>query len=191
MSLFELQPESCRAPLPPRALSLRGRLGPVVGRVIAYDPGPAFGRITLTADPTKRIQTRSNISMEQLFPKKGDGCCDCGCGQALVGRRSRWAGPACSEFAWYVYAVIAGRRDEIRRCLRAYYGRKCAGCKKMPLKFRMPGGRLRSGLEADHIVPVSRGGGACWLSNYHPLCVACHREKTYSRSRHDASLKAL
>lgn len=32
--------------------------------------------------------------------------------------------------------------------------------------------------EADHIVPVVEGGGACDLSNYRTLCVPCHRRVT-------------
>ena len=126
MALYDHQPQCCRQPLPPRPLSLRGRLAPVISRVIAYDPGPAFERIAHTADPFKRIQVRSNMSLLQLFPKKRDGYCDCGCGQSLAGRQTRWARPECSEFVWYVYAIIAGRREEIRRCLRAYYGRCCS-----------------------------------------------------------------
>jgi 5-methylcytosine-specific restriction endonuclease McrA len=183
MSLFKIQPECCRQPLEPRPLMLRGRLAPVIERVVAYDPQPAFERIADTADPLKRIQVRSNISLQQLFPKKKNGYCDCGCGQALTGRQTRWAAPACSEFVWYVYAIIAGRRQEIRRCLKAYYGRTCTGCGKMPPKYTAVAGRTRSGMETDHIIPVHKGGGACWLSNYRPLCVSCHRQKTSSNRR--------
>lgn len=32
--------------------------------------------------------------------------------------------------------------------------------------------------QADHIVPVSEGGGACGLENYRTLCVPCHRKAT-------------
>ncbi|MEO7144688.1 MAG: HNH endonuclease [Bryobacteraceae bacterium] len=32
--------------------------------------------------------------------------------------------------------------------------------------------------DADHIVPVSEGGGECDLSNLRTLCLKCHREKT-------------
>jgi len=41
-------------------------------------------------------------------------------------------------------------------------------------------GRLTEGSiwEADHIVPVWAGGGACGLENLQTLCVACHRAKT-------------
>jgi 5-methylcytosine-specific restriction enzyme A len=32
--------------------------------------------------------------------------------------------------------------------------------------------------DADHIVPVSEGGGGCGLENYRTLCVPCHRRST-------------
>jgi 5-methylcytosine-specific restriction enzyme A len=32
--------------------------------------------------------------------------------------------------------------------------------------------------DADHIVPVAEGGGACDLSNIRTLCLLCHREAT-------------
>jgi 5-methylcytosine-specific restriction enzyme A len=32
--------------------------------------------------------------------------------------------------------------------------------------------------DADHIVPVAEGGGACDLSNIRTLCLICHREAT-------------
>jgi 5-methylcytosine-specific restriction endonuclease McrA len=32
--------------------------------------------------------------------------------------------------------------------------------------------------DADHIVPVAEGGGACDLSNIRTLCLICHRQAT-------------
>ena len=32
--------------------------------------------------------------------------------------------------------------------------------------------------EADHIVPVSEGGGCCGLENYQTLCLPCHKAET-------------
>ena len=32
--------------------------------------------------------------------------------------------------------------------------------------------------EADHVVPVFRGGGLSGLSNFQTLCTPCHRKKT-------------
>eukprot|EP01045_Picozoa_sp_COSAG04_P008851 COSAG04_NODE_499_length_13372_cov_8.292398_6_plen_76_part_00 len=50
----------------------------------------------------------------------------------------------------------------------------------------MPGWRSRKLLarpegdfwQADHIVPVSGGGGECDLSNYQTLYAGCHESKT-------------
>lgn len=36
----------------------------------------------------------------------------------------------------------------------------------------------RSWWEADHVIPVSKGGGECGLENYQTLCVRCHKEET-------------
>lgn len=42
----------------------------------------------------------------------------------------------------------------------------------------------RSLWDADHIVPVVEGGGACDLSNIRTLCLICHRKATAAlRSR--------
>jgi len=39
-------------------------------------------------------------------------------------------------------------------------------------------GTRRSLWDADHIVPVSEGGGECDLSNIRTLCLNCHRKAT-------------
>lgn len=53
-----------------------------------------------------------------------------------------------------------------------------------------PGAR-RSLWDADHIVPVSEGGGECDLSNIRTLCLICHRRVTAElrarRAARDAS----
>lgn len=176
--LLHTQPASCRQLLPPRAVKLRGRYAGVIFRILTYDPTPAYARIAETIDPYKRIQTRANLSLAQLFPKNCDGTCDCGCGVKLQGRQRRWASANCAEFSWWVYAVIAGRRDETRRCLRAYWGEACVECGDVPMKLKKRRKRMSSAIEWDHIVPVHRGGGACWLGNWRPLCNGCHKQKT-------------
>lgn len=37
--------------------------------------------------------------------------------------------------------------------------------------------------DADHIIPVSEGGGCCGLDNYRTLCVGCHRQETAKLKR--------
>jgi 5-methylcytosine-specific restriction enzyme A len=39
-------------------------------------------------------------------------------------------------------------------------------------------GKRRSFWDADHILPVSEGGGECDLSNLRTLCLWCHQEYT-------------
>jgi 5-methylcytosine-specific restriction endonuclease McrA len=39
-------------------------------------------------------------------------------------------------------------------------------------------GSRKSLWDADHIVPVSEGGGECDLSNMRTLCLKCHRAHT-------------
>ena len=36
----------------------------------------------------------------------------------------------------------------------------------------------RSLWDADHVIPVAEGGGACDLSNIRTLCLRCHRDVT-------------
>jgi 5-methylcytosine-specific restriction protein A len=38
--------------------------------------------------------------------------------------------------------------------------------------------RRRSFWDADHVVPVTEGGGECDLSNLRTLCLWCHLELT-------------
>ncbi len=40
--------------------------------------------------------------------------------------------------------------------------------------------------QADHVVPVSEGGGLCGLDNMRTLCVLCHGEQTAQLASHRA-----
>lgn len=44
--------------------------------------------------------------------------------------------------------------------------------------------------DADHIVEVVRGGGACGLENLQTLCVPCHKRKTAALARQRAKARA-
>ncbi len=44
--------------------------------------------------------------------------------------------------------------------------------------FEKEWGRRRHLWDADHIVPVARGGGECGLDNLRTLCLKCHRAIT-------------
>jgi 5-methylcytosine-specific restriction protein A len=44
--------------------------------------------------------------------------------------------------------------------------------------WNLKDGLRKSLWDADHIIPVAEGGGACDLSNMRTLCLKCHRAVT-------------
>lgn len=115
-------------------------------------------------DPYERYQSR--ISMADLFPDMEDGRCGCGCGVRLRGRRRRWASDECADAAGAVGAVIRGNASWVRVEVQRRDGSVCAGCGE------------RKEWEADHVVPVSEGGGGCDINGYQTMCLECHKAKT-------------
>lgn len=93
------------------------------------------------------------------------------CESALPPRRSSYCGDECAlrnNPGWIRQHVY--RRDK----------GVCALChldtKTLP---RETGWRASTHLwEADHIVPVSEGGGLCGLDGYRTLCKPCHGKET-------------
>lgn len=98
------------------------------------------------------------------------GECLCGCKKPITGKRRVWATDTCYKYAWLLYCIIKGRVEVIKTLIRIYQGDWCKGC----------GVELKYAGELDHIVPVFKGGGGCWLSNYQLLCTECHKHKTKS-----------
>lgn len=45
--------------------------------------------------------------------------------------------------------------------------------------------------DADHIVPVVKGGGSCGLDNYRTLCIPCHRKATADLAAERARLRSI
>ena len=107
------------------------------------------------------------ISITDLFPITGTAICACGCGQALTGRRRRWATSECNRFACAVFWILKGDRDTIARYLEAQHGHACKHC-----------GIMYESLEVDHVLAVKLGGGGRWLDNYQFLCKNCHKAKS-------------
>jgi 5-methylcytosine-specific restriction enzyme A len=60
-----------------------------------------------------------------------------------------------------------------RQCVWARDLGRCAGCGKIATHPN-----ASHEWQADHIVPVVEGGGACGLENYRTLCTGCHRVET-------------
>lgn len=121
-------------------------------------------------DKYKRYQNK--LYFNQLYPKKNDGVCDCGCNKKLNGRKKRWASKVCLQKKLREYYIIKGDIKVIREQLfkRDNIDNKvyCANCNH----------KLDDDWEADHIIEVRHGGGGCDLDNYQILCKCCHKIKT-------------
>lgn len=109
---------------------------------------------------------QSGLKVVDLFPRREDGLCGCGCGRALPPRRTRWASDECSDGALATFWVIKGSSSFVNFWVKKRDHGVCAWC----------GGK--KSWQADHIIPVSEGGGGCDLSGYQTLCDDCHRVKT-------------
>ena len=167
--IFEIQPDWCRKPLPFKEFEWSDweleypKYVKKWERVLRYDPTELYERIGHLIDPHKRILS---IGMYEFFPPKGTGLCDCGCGQKLEGRRSRWATHECSSFVFAVRSIICNIHQIPSDYITRYFGEKCVECEGI------------ENLQLDHIIGVKHGGGGCWLPNYQWLCRACHTPKT-------------
>jgi 5-methylcytosine-specific restriction endonuclease McrA len=113
---------------------------------------------------------QSSIAIAELFPDTNDGKCACGCGLDIPQNRRRWATDRCRYLASIQRSIIFGDTAVIRHELLKRDNGLCAHC----------GNRFTNLKEwqADHIIPVSAGGGGCTLDNFQTLCVRCHLEKT-------------
>lgn len=132
-------------------------------RILFFDPEIIYQ--TQPVNVYKRIQ--ANLEFVKMFPAKLDQTCACGCGQLLIGRRTRWANNACAAFARTIWEIIDGRQATIKKFVTMYNcGWKCVVCNSSKQ------------IKLDHVVPVKFGGGGCWLNNYQLLCHSCHIEKT-------------
>jgi len=120
------------------------------------------------------------------------------CGSELTGRKTSWCGPQCSDevfircwpghasfMVWQRDRGICSncgldtekRRDTLLK-IRRRFGFEIFNAIQM--RYRKLGFPpvYQSWWEADHIIPVSEGGGQCGLNNYRTLCVPCHKAET-------------
>lgn len=109
-----------------------------------------------------------------LFPSGGQ-LCACGCQQKLPPSRSKWHSNECRQNSYIFFAIIKGNIKVIRAELFQRDQGYCSAC-----------GVLSIDWEADHILPVCRGGGASGLDNFQTLCAPCHKSKTHSFPHHSA-----
>lgn len=114
--------------------------------------------------PLNKFQRlQSNFKLEELYPSIPFKCA-CGCGLRLTGRRTRWATDQCVPKIITGFLILSGNVQVIRHEL---YKKQEGYCQKCGLKT--------DDWEADHIIPVHKGGG---LENFQTLCKDCHKEKT-------------
>lgn len=118
-------------------------------------------------DPYRRYQAGLNIA--DVYPPQKPGVCRCGCGRPLLARRRAWATDACQKRAVTEFLILKGDGGVIRAALLERDGGVCRACGLVcaPAEW-----------EADHIIPVHRGGGACDLDGFQTLCVPCHAAKS-------------
>lgn len=109
---------------------------------------------------------QKGLSLGLLYPQN-NGLCACGCGKRLAGRQSKWASQECRDGAYFDFAIIKGDNKIIRQELFKRDEGFCHRCGVYDNKW-----------EADHIIPVTLGGGGNNLSNFQTLCSECHKEKT-------------
>lgn len=142
-------------------------------RVLLFDPTEIYHRAPLI----NRYKRSNSIGMEHLFLQSDLSKCACGCGEALTGRRTRWASDVCKNFAVTVFLVLRGDSDVIRRLMLHYLPHECVKCKCGDYSISTINGDI-SGLHVEHIVSIKDGGGCCWLGNFQFMCHRCHAEKT-------------
>lgn len=116
-------------------------------------------------DPYRRYQTA--LSVENLYPNLKNGLCGCGCGRILGKGKRRWATKQCTIKAVSRFLIIKGDQKEIRKQVYARDKGACRHCGLIDEKW-----------QADHILVVVNGGGACELDNFQTLCSDCHKTKT-------------
>jgi 5-methylcytosine-specific restriction endonuclease McrA len=142
-------------------------------RVLFLDPKSIYDRINV--NHFVRVQS---ISIADIFPLN-ENLCGCGCGSQVTGRRRRWAKDSCKYFAQAVWGIINGHSEIISSYLNLYNGSiACVKCGLTDSYKEFKNGMSVNAIHKDHIIPVFKGGGGCWLSNYQYLCDACHKEKT-------------
>lgn len=112
---------------------------------------------------TNRARPDAGFCNFKKLPRGPDGraCCRyCGV-QVPVGRKS-----FCGDICVHEWKIRANPGYARSCCWKRDHG-VCALC-----------GKVDSGWEADHIVPVVEGGGECGLSGYRTLCHGCHVNAT-------------
>ncbi len=112
------------------------------------------------------LRYQKDLILEYLYPKL-PGICACGCNVILTGRKTKWASRECNDKVYKLFSIIKGNNSTIRKEVFNRDEGFCRNCGVYDHKW-----------EADHILPVHKGGGGCTLENFQTLCYDCHKEKT-------------
>ena len=91
--------------------------------------------------------------------------CACGCGKELTGRKIKWATKDCYSSLSHAFYIAKGYTTFIREALLEKQGKICVHCNN-------------EWTDADHIIPVCKGGGGMGMWNFQGLCKECHQKKT-------------
>ncbi len=116
----------------------------------------------------RHLRYQKELTMESIFPSL-EGICACGCKMELTGRRTVWASKECTHNALRQFHIIKGDGSVIREALWELDQGYCRSCGDYDDKW-----------DADHIIPVHKGGGGCTIDNLQTLCHKCHSEKTHN-----------
>lgn len=162
------------------------------GSGIPRDRPKTFRGRSVRKPAAQRISSPMSTKRRESAKTQGKGpsglwICKCGCGREAKPPRRYWFSDECVR-NW----KIRNDPGTVRRLVFERDGGICAMCcvnteeqraKAIPLlrQSGFPGWvrRYRKTLwNADHILPVVRGGGQCGLDNYRTLCVTCHKRET-------------
>jgi hypothetical protein len=111
------------------------------------------------------------------------------CGGLVEPPRRTWCSDECVD-AWGILTSSAIVRSAVWKRDHGI----CAQCGHDATKYtRTDGSTVDVGMwgewDADHIVPVWKGGGLCGLDNYQTLCRDCHAAKTAADAAERAVLR--
>jgi hypothetical protein len=115
----------------------------------------------------KNKRYQKGLTMDEVFPKM-NGQCACGCGEILVGKRSKWASDHCRDNAFIEFSIIKGNTKIIRHEIFIRDKGFCHNCGQYDINWQV-----------DHITPVKNGGSGCHIDKLQTLCLDCHKIKTY------------
>lgn len=118
----------------------------------------------------KYSRYQAGIKLIDFAPNAMSNICACGCGVKLTGKKTRWASAKCSSKAYAEFSIIKGNTSAMRKAIFSIDKGYCRVCGAYDNKW-----------QADHILPVAYGGGACQINNLQTLCIQCHNEKTQNQ----------